>query len=769
MFIGIYIPLPPIFSKTTIDTDNVKRKIELLAPGGDVHSIKAAILAGADAIYCGLDKFNARNRAINISLDELKGLLILAHENDCQIFITLNIIIIEQEIPALVKLLNKLVNTSIDGIIIQDLGMFYLVSKYFPKLDIHASTQMTTHNEGQIKFLAKLKASRVNLCRELNLKEIKELSTIASTNNVLTEVFVHGSNCICFSGLCYISSVQAGNSGNRGRCSQPCRDKYETTTEGIDFPLNLKDNSAFSNLEELYNAGVASLKIEGRIKNIDYVYTTVEAWRKHINALYSEKKLLMSNESLYKVFNRDFTNSYLRGDINKDMFINNPRDNSIKHLSDINKFKSAEEKEAAQLQLYKEKDAIMLHVESEIAKVSIEKKALKISISGKCEEALNCKFETPDNTFHILSEVHLASKGAEILGKDMLLNRFNAVNETTYYISSLNLDELDSKLYIPFKELSKIKKKLLYILNDSKECIEDIKLPALVKSNTNEIKSSISILIDSEKDIKLCNETSGNTYFLIPSCIKARKSELLNLFKSNKKLIPYFQSIIIGDDYTEALDFLNKLQAEIIVTDNTGIAFEAYNKGISWIAGPYMNLVNSYSLKCLKETFNCSGAFLSNEINKRQIRSIKPGENFELHYSIYHPIPLMTSRQCLFHQVDACGKENIDNDCIPNCERTSSITSIKGITSFLEKSKGNYHHLYNETNFLNTDIIEELPNVFTSYLVDLREIKTKTEISIDKTKFLRLFVKLANGDSSSRREIEDSIQAYTKSQYLKGL
>ncbi|MCD4729175.1 MAG: U32 family peptidase, partial [Bacteroidales bacterium] len=182
----------------------------------------------------------------------------LAHKNSCQVFLTLNIIIVESEIPALIGLLNKLVNTSIDGIIVQDLGLFYLLNKYFKGLKIHASTQLTTHNEGQIQFLSKLAATRVNLSRELNINEIKALTTVASKNNILTEVFVHGSYCISFSGICYMSSVDGGNSGNRGRCSQPCRDQYKTTTAGKNYPLNLKDNSAYFDLREIADAGVGS-------------------------------------------------------------------------------------------------------------------------------------------------------------------------------------------------------------------------------------------------------------------------------------------------------------------------------------------------------------------------------------------------------------------------------------------------------------------------------------------------------------------------------
>ena len=312
----------------------MSRKIELLAPGGDVDAIKAAIVAGANAVYCGLDTFNARNRATNLSFDDLMGVIGLAHQYECEVFLTMNIVILEQEIPSLVKLLNQIVNIGIDGIIVQDLGIFNLVKKHFPTLAVHASTQLTTHNPGQIRFLAKIGATRVNLSRELNLGEIKSLTTLAHEHDVLTEVFVHGALCIAFSGQCYSSSVSVGNSGNRGRCSQACRDEYEITAAGNKFPLNLKDNSAYFDLPELVDAGVDSLKIEGRIKGAQYVHTVVDSWRQQIDKFIETGKLLSDNTSLYKVFNRDFTNSFLKGNLTKDMFIDNPRDNSFQHAND---------------------------------------------------------------------------------------------------------------------------------------------------------------------------------------------------------------------------------------------------------------------------------------------------------------------------------------------------------------------------------------------------------------------------------------------------
>ncbi|MEZ9823316.1 peptidase U32 family protein, partial [Shewanella sp. 10N.286.45.A1] len=270
------------------------RNVELLAPGGDIDSIKAAIVAGADAVYCGLDNFNARKRAENLNFEQLCGLLRVAHQHHCQLFLTLNIIVLEQELPALFKLLNQLVNTDIDGVIVQDLGVFEILKRYFPTLEVHASTQLTTHNSGQLSFLQQMGANRANLSRELNLDEIKVLSEKAHQLDMLTEVFVHGSNCIGFSGLCYFSSAHGGNSGNRGRCSQPCRDQYQTTEVGAEYPLNMKDNSAFDDLEALVNAGVDSLKVEGRIKKYHYVHSVISTWRKQISQL--QQKQTLSND-----------------------------------------------------------------------------------------------------------------------------------------------------------------------------------------------------------------------------------------------------------------------------------------------------------------------------------------------------------------------------------------------------------------------------------------------------------------------------------------
>ena len=746
-----------------------KKNFELMAPGGDVDSIKAAIAVGADAVYCGLDNFNARQRAANIIFEDLNGILKLAHKNNCKVFLTLNIIILENEIPALIRLLNKVVNTEVDGVIVQDLGLFYLLSKYYQSLDVHASTQMTTHNEGQIDFLNKLAVSRVNLARELNIREIKALTHAGHKKNILTEVFVHGSYCLGFSGLCYLSSALSGNSGNRGRCSQPCRDRYRTTPAGKDYPLNLKDNSAFFDLKELSDAGVDALKIEGRIKKFHYVYTVVNCWKKQIQSFCDQGVQNSDNIDLYKVFNRDFSNAYLKGDINKNMFIDDPRDHSVKYLSEMAGDSAFGKTKDVKHDLYNEKLEFIKTAKEKIKDLNIVKTSLVISISGELNTPLKVWVKTPDTSFFVLSESSLIPADQYTFNYSAIEKRFKSLNNSEYDLNDLELENLQSGLFIPFKELTILKNKVAFLLNGSKKSVSPIEMPVLKKQSSLKTRPALSVLISSEKDLNLCHTTSADIYYQLPSCIKSKGSELVALFLKNKNLIPWFPSILIGEDYTRAVEFLEQVQPKRLVTNNTGIAYRACESGVEWIAGPCLNIMNSFSLLCLKEKFNCGGSFISNEINENQIKQIICPDNFKLYYSIYHPILLLTSRQCLFHQTIGCEKESIDAECLRECKKFASITNLKDVSFRIDKQKGDYHCMYSNTNFLNTDILTDLPDVFSGFFIDLREIRTETKTGKNKAGMIQLFENLLNGLPDSKSALKKNIHLSTDAQYKKGL
>ncbi len=742
--------------------------MELLAPGGSLDSIKAAILAGADAVYCGLDRFNARSKSERISFDNLLGIINLAHQYNCEVFLTLNILILENEIPAIFSLLNKLQSTNIDGLIIQDLGLFYIVSEYFKTLNIHASTQATIHNKGQIEFLKHLSVSRVNLSRELNLLEIRELTKYASNCSMQTEVFVHGSYCISFSGLCYISSLQSGNSGNRGRCNQSCRDKYSTTDNISPYPLNLKDNSAFTMLEELAKAGVYSLKIEGRVKKYDYVYSVVDLWRKQIDKYYHQEKLSQDISAFYKVFNRDFTNGYLCGKIDNQMYIDNPRDYSINYLAQKNNYLNAEDKEKIELKFYEEKNQQKESIKHKIGRLNFSKKELVIRVLGTLGSPLEIKLITEDSELTLFSERVLVKNDSNPINSVSIEKKFRSLNDTEYHVKEINLDGLGDNLSIPFKELNIFKKEILVALQGNRARVSQICFPKVEGKDEITKPPQLSVLISDVKDLYLCAETKAQCYFLLPSNLGNRYAFYLDLFRNNKRLIPYFPSILIAEDFEVSSRFVKELSAEKIVTNNTGLGLVAYQEGIDWIAGPQLNITNSFSLLALKERFSCSGAFISNEINKNQIKNIKVPQGLDLHYSIYHPIMTMISRQCFFQKVTGCDKHILDNTCIEKCNKSASLTNNKEETYFVEKSEGNYNELYNQSNCLNTDIISDITNKFSGFMIDLRNIETKTQLMLSKLDIIQLFESAIAGNINSAESLQRVISTSNNTQYLKG-
>ena len=755
-------------------------KIELLAPGGDVDAIKAAIIAGADAVYCGLDTFNARNRASNISFEQLVGIIRLAHQYQCEIFLTLNIVILEQEFKSLTKLLNKLVNTTLDGVIVQDIGLLYILKKYYPTLDIHASTQLTTHNIGQVPFLKKLGASRVNLSRELNLREITAMAKVGHDNDVLTEVFVHGSLCVAFSGLCYSTSASVGNSGNRGRCSQACREEYETTASGNNFPLNIKDNSAFFDLPALIDAGVYSFKIEGRIKGASYVHTVVDSFRKQIDGFVKTGELLEDGERLYKVFNRDFSNAFLRGDLNQSMFIDNPRDNSKNHA--VEKLSSNKGQEISVVQIHDveqslsdEKSAMQANVFDKIKHLSIDKVPLTLNVIGNegaplTVEAITQGFSVEKQRYVVNSASLLTKSDKFSIDKSAIEKRFKSFNNDTFNLIKIDTSKFDENLSIPFKELTVLKNEMAFLLNDNNNIHSEVELPKLDHfEKAEQEKCALSILISDIEDVRLLDKTDADIYFKLPDAYKRGCTKYVDFFKENPRLIPWFPAVLIGKDYDVALNILEQVKPSLIVTNNTGIANRAFELGIDWIAGPFLNTTNSYALLAMKESFNCRGAFISNEINHKQIKNIARPEQFKLFYSIYHPILLMASRQCFFQQSVGCEKPRIDNGCMLSCDKSTSITNLKGESFAIDKQKAGYPSIYNQDQFLNMEIIQDLACLFDGFMIDLTNIGSGDKVSPDKELLINQFEQLLSGNVAVESSLNTLVPASTNVQYHNGL
>lgn len=307
-------------------------KIELLAPAGSLPILKSAIDHGADAVYLGADLFNARINADNFTMDQIEEGCRYAHRRSSRVYLTLNTLIKENELDAAVELAVDAYNAGIDAILIQDIGLMSLLWRKHPEIPLHASTQMNVISCSDYKKLASCGVKRVVLPRELSLEEIRTRVRLASREGIGTEVFAHGAVCFCYSGLCLFSAMNKSGtrSGNRGLCAQPCRQEYILRNEGNDIRkghvLSPKDRSVTEFIPDLIEAGVSSLKIEGRMRDINYVNASVSAYRTLIdayyNGTYNKDTIKKVNDALTVNFNRGggFTDQYLSGKKNEKAF-----------------------------------------------------------------------------------------------------------------------------------------------------------------------------------------------------------------------------------------------------------------------------------------------------------------------------------------------------------------------------------------------------------------------------------------------------------------
>lgn len=290
--------------------------MELLAPAGSMEALRAAVCNGADAVYLGADTFNARMNARNFSAADLQEAVVYCHVRGVKVHLTLNTLVLDREMPRAAELIRLAASCGVDAFIVQDLGVVSLCRQLAPDVPIHASTQMSIHSLEGVMEAAALGCSRVVLARELPAEEIAH---ICKRSPVEIEVFVHGALCMCYSGQCYLSSVIGRRSGNRGQCAQPCRLPYGYGRfESTRYPLSLKDNCLAGELDELRRMGVASIKIEGRMKRPEYVAIVTRAYRTVLNG----GKLMPSDlQELETAFSRQgFTDGYFRGQPGSDMF-----------------------------------------------------------------------------------------------------------------------------------------------------------------------------------------------------------------------------------------------------------------------------------------------------------------------------------------------------------------------------------------------------------------------------------------------------------------
>jgi putative protease len=309
-----------------------RRPVELLAPAGGPEAALAAFHFGADAVYLGLKKFSARAEAENFTLDEVDEITACAHSLTPRrrVFVTINTLVRQDELPELIEDVAALEAIGVDALIVQDLGVYHLVRRHFPQLELHASTQLAVHNRAGAEALHRLGFQRVVLARELTFEEVRDITAAAG---IETEVFIHGALCYSYSGLCLFSSQTLGRSGNRGKCAYSCRDSYDVVGAPLrlrdgsavkrdprqGFPFSMKDLALPDHIPALRAAGVSCFKVEGRKKSPLYVATTTDYYRRLIDGRLSEAERPDIEADLQTVFSRPWTRLFLQSHRDKEV------------------------------------------------------------------------------------------------------------------------------------------------------------------------------------------------------------------------------------------------------------------------------------------------------------------------------------------------------------------------------------------------------------------------------------------------------------------
>ncbi|QQS87571.1 peptidase U32 family protein [Fusobacterium canifelinum] len=610
--------------------------MKIVAPAGNMQRFYSAISATADEIYLGLKGFGARRNAENFTVEDLKKAIDYAHLRGSRIFLTLNTIMTNREIELLYPTLKELYNYGLDAIIVQDLGYAEYLHKNFPSIEIHGSTQMTVANHYEINYLKELGFKRIVLPRELSFEEIKE---IRKRTDIELEVFVSGSLCISFSGNCYMSSFIGGRSGNRGMCAQPCRKEYKTSCGEKSYFLSPKDQLyGLDEIKKLQEIGVESIKIEGRMKDISYVYETVNYFRNLINGIDKE-------ENSSKLFNRGYSKGYFydndKAIMNRDYSYNmgekigkvigkNIRLDEDVVSGDGITFVSKDYKNLGGTYInkiaYKNEKLILnfpdgtkyifrnynKRLNDEISKkIKSTDKKLEVNFDfiAKLDEKLILKTYLEDeNRNRILnleeiSETLTQKAQKRAISEEDIKEKLSEIGDSEFTVKSIKID-IDENIFIPLSELKNLKRNA-------------------VKKFREKILSYFRRDLDSEL------KENNQGYFKLEIEKDEPKDLEIRVIVSNEEQKNFLENIKdeynIGKIYYRTYDIAKQSMLSQHNLDNK-LASNLYelleNKNSSVILNWNMNIVNSYTISVLERIEKLESFIVSPEINFSKIREL---------------------------------------------------------------------------------------------------------------------------------------------------
>ena len=671
------------------------KKPELLAPAGNFDSLYAAIEAGCDAVYLSGYMFGARQFATNFSEEELVEAINLCHLYGVKVYVTVNTLIYEDEIQTFLNYIDFLHKNNVDAVLIQDIGMLDLVRQTYPNLEVHASTQMHIHNQDGIKFCEEMGIKRVVLARETTIENIIKFK---KETNLELEVFVHGALCISYSGQCLMSSLIGGRSGNRGACAGSCRLPYQIVDSEYhkynhgSYPLSTKDLNTLEQIGTLIEAGVDSLKIEGRMKRPEYVYLVVSLYRKAIDSYFNTGKVKINQKDIYelqKVFHRGFTKGFLFSEKNKD-FIQSFRPNhlgitigevincqngyvTVKLLDDLSIGDGVRILEndigCTITNLFKKKekiksgikgDIVSFYLEGQINKGNtlvkttdkkqlesiqntIKQKNRKVPIFGKIEvkKGLPLTITLTDNIREIVIEKNIVQAATNYPLKEFdVRKQIDRLGNTAYRFENLIIS-MDDDCYVSIKELNDIRREAIESLN-LKRCYQ---IPYVKKEYNRSIKNypklqEKTFLVNTKK---LYNEIIKTDY----SAIYIENRELFEELKQNSKAILKLPRVIEDS---------NILEDSVMISEIGSLRNK--NKKVSDFS---LNVVNSYSIALL-HYLGVDKVTLSYELTFEQIKKII--DEYQKRYKTHPNLELIVSANeevmvCKFNLSKYYNNENI--------------------------------------------------------------------------------------------------------------
>ena len=654
---------------------------ELLVPVGNMDSLKAAVMNGADAIYLGGKRFGARAFAGNFSDEEMILAIHFAHLYGVKIYVTVNTIVFESELEDVYNYCLFLHKTGVDALIVQDLGLMSLLKRRLPNLEIHASTQVHNVSESGLRILEDLNVKRVVFARELSLATIDSYKT-----SMEKEIFIHGALCVSYSGECLFSSVLLGRSGNRGECAQVCRLPYkllendQLVKTDSKYLLSTKELKTVSKFKEIMDSSVKSLKIEGRMKSPEYVACVTRLYRNLIDYYYGKDDLRISEyeEDLKVIFNRQYTYGYLFNATN-DEIINIHTSNHVGvHLGKVFKVTSkyiyikldSQLNQGDGIRINETNDGMIVNFlyDESLKLTSVCKntavidnkikasvgdsvnKTSDITVINKYRELpvrkvdIDVTFTHSENraTLEITDGINVVKKEADIvfpsktinIKKEDIIKQLSKLGNTPFKIANISVGEFESK-FINIKDLNAIRRNAVEELisireNSKKEVIERTDNEEIHK-NPLEEKLTLSVLVRNEEQLLKCLNYFDRIYVI--------DRNIYNSYKDNPKI--YYR----GSRIYEKTNIKNTLATEL------GEIYDGAK-----ISDYFLNITNHETLDYLSKYADINT--LSIELEDDNIERIMKHNSYNVEMLLYSTFELMITKYCPINKV-----ANKDTEC----------------------------------------------------------------------------------------------------------